>query len=51
VERVTLHCCTYDWIKLGQSVLPPIEFADGPSYREQSDHLAARVKAGTRSEV
>jgi glutathione S-transferase len=30
----------------GQSKLPVIEFADGTTYRTESDDMAARIKAG-----
>ena len=33
----------------GQKMLPVIEFEDGSVYREESDDMAATVRAGTRT--
>ena len=34
----------------GQRLLPFIEFADGETYRDESDTMAERVRAGTLAE-
>ena len=88
MDKVTLHCCNFMWIKgrhpcakvrkaldeagvpyemvhhsklrsrrddlrarTGQSVVPAIEFADGRSYRAESQDMAERIAAGKLDET